>query len=68
MLDPSVRLYLRQLTTLRLCALAALALGHGTRAFAQGPTVTLFELSASPSVVERADRAYWAVTPQSRFD
>ena len=60
MLDPSVHLSLRQLRTLRSCALAALALGHGTRAFAQAPPVTLFELSASPSVVERADRAYWA--------
>jgi len=60
MSDPSVHLSLRWLRTLRSCALAALALGHSTRAFAQAPPVTLFDLSASPSVVERADRAYWA--------
>ena len=45
--------------TLRFYALAALALGHGTPALAQTSPVTLFELSESPSVVERADRAYW---------
>lgn len=45
--------------TLHLYALAALALGHGTPALAQASPVTLFELSESPSVVERADRAYW---------
>ena len=42
-----------------LYALAALALGHGTHALAQASPITLFELSTSPSVVERADRAYW---------
>ena len=45
--------------TPRLYALAVLALGHGTPALAQASPITLFELSASPSVVERADRAYW---------
>ena len=45
--------------TLHLYAFAALALGHGTPARAQGSPVTLFELSESPGVVERADRAYW---------
>jgi hypothetical protein len=38
-----------------LYALAALALGHGTHALAQASPITLFELSTSPSVVERAD-------------
>jgi len=42
-----------------LYALAALTLGHGTPALAQASDITLFELSAAPSVVERADRAYW---------
>ena len=45
--------------TLRLYALAALALGHGTHALAQVSPITLFELSTLPSIVERADRSYW---------
>ena len=42
-----------------LYAFAALALGHGIPALAQAPRVTVFELSESPSVLERGDRAYW---------
>ena len=45
--------------TLRLYALTSLVLGHGTPALAQESPITLFELSGSLSVVERADRAYW---------
>lgn len=54
-----MHLPLRRLRTVRSCALAALALCHGPTVLAQASPVTLFDLSESPGMVERADRAYW---------
>lgn len=49
----------RRLRAIRACALAVLALGHCIQLRAQVPHVTLFDLSTSPGLIERADRAYW---------
>ena len=59
MLEASVHPFLRGLRTLRSGALTVLALCPGTSAGAQTSPVTLFDPSASLSVVERAERAYW---------
>lgn len=63
-MDPSLLLRpLARLLTPSLCSLAALALVDCTPTLAQAPEVTLFDLSESPGVVERADRAYWGGDP-----